>query len=144
MEYWKYPEKTAATMLPEGWLNTGDMYYQDEEGYFVNGGRGDDMLKVGGLWCSPTEIEGCLIEHAKVLEVAVIGRADPDGLIKPEAHIILNNHEDAGPETEEELRAHCKAGMAHYKYPRWINFVEDLPKTATGKIQRFRLREQNN
>ncbi|MDP7625005.1 MAG: benzoate-CoA ligase family protein [Rhodospirillales bacterium] len=144
MEYWKYPEKTAATMLPEGWLNTGDMYFQDEEGYYVNSGRGDDMLKVGGLWCSPTEIEACLIEHEKVLEVAVVGRADPDGLTKPEAHIILNNHDDAGPETEEELLTHCKAGIAHYKYPHWFNFIEELPKTATGKIQRFRLREQAN
>ncbi len=141
IEYWKYPEKTAATMLIDNWLNTGDMYYENDEGCYVNGGRGDDMLKVGGLWCSPTEIEGCLIEHEKVLEVAVVGRADPDGLIKPEAHVVLNNPADAGPETEAALLDHCKAGLAHYKYPRWFIFVEDLPKTATGKIQRFRLRK---
>ncbi len=140
-EYWNNPEKTASTMLADNWLNTGDMYYQDEEGYYVNGGRGDDMLKVGGLWCSPIEIEARLIEHDKVLEAAVVGRPDPDGLIKPEAHIILNNPEDAGEELEQDLLEHCKAGMAHYKYPRWFHFVEDLPKTATGKIQRFRLRQ---
>ena len=128
-------------MLDGGWLNTGDMYLQDEEGYFVNGGRGDDMLKVGGLWCSPFEIEALLIEHDQILEAAIVGRADPDGLIKPEAFIVLNDPSDAGPELEEVLLTHCKNGLAHYKYPRWFNFVEDLPKTATGKIQRFRLRE---
>ena len=141
IEYWNNPEKTAKTMLDGGWLNTGDMYYQDDEGYFVNGGRGDDMLKVGGLWCSPFEIEARLIEHAQVLESAVVGRADPDGLIKPQAFIVLNDPADAGPALEEDLRAHCRDGLAHYKYPRWFDFVEELPKTATGKIQRFRLRE---
>jgi benzoate-CoA ligase family protein len=141
IEYWKNPDKTSETMLEDGWLNTGDMYYQDEEGYFVNGGRADDMLKVGGLWCSPFEIEARLIEHGKVLEAAVVGRADPDGLIKPEAFIILNDPADAGPALEEDLLAHCRDALAHYKYPRWFNFVEELPKTATGKIQRFRLRE---
>lgn len=139
--YWKNPEKTAKTMLGE-WLNTGDMYYQDDEGYYVNAGRGDDMFKVGGLWCSPFEIEGRLAEHPKILEAAVVGREDEDGLIKPEAHIVLNNPEDASDSLDDELREHCRAGLDHYKYPRWFNFVEDLPKTATGKIQRFRLREQ--
>jgi len=141
IEYWNNPEKTAKTMLDGGWLNTGDMYYQDDEGYFVNGGRGDDMLKVGGLWCSPFEIEARLIEHGKVLEAAIVGRADADGLIKPEAFVVLNNAGDGGEAMEEDLREHCKAALDHYKYPRWFNFVEDLPKTATGKIQRFRLRE---
>jgi acyl-coenzyme A synthetase/AMP-(fatty) acid ligase len=75
------------------------------------------------------------------MEAAVVGRADPDGLIKPEAHIILNNPDDAGAELEKDLLEHCKTGMAHYKYPRWFHFVGDLPKTATGKIQRFRLRQ---
>ena len=138
--YWKNPEKTARTMLGE-WLNSGDMYYQDNEDYYVNAGRGDDMFKVGGLWCSPFEIEARLIEHAKVLEAAIVGRADEDGLIKPEAHVVLNDRKDASDALGEELREHCRAGLAHYKYPRWCNFVDDLPKTATGKIQRFRLRE---
>jgi len=141
IEYWNYPEKTAATMLEGGWLNTGDMYYQDDEEYFINAGRGDDMFKIGGLWCSPTEIEARLIEHENVIEAAVVGRADPDGLIKPEAYIILDNLEDGGAQMEEKLRDHCKDGLDHYKYPRWFNFVEDLPKTATGKIQRFKLRQ---
>ncbi|HJO72625.1 MAG TPA: benzoate-CoA ligase family protein [Rhodospirillales bacterium] len=137
--YWKNPEKTASTMLGE-WLNTGDMYYQDEDGYYVNCGRGDDMLKVGGLWCSPFEIEAKLIEHPKVLEAAVVGLPDQDGLIKPEAFIVLNDPGGSGDTLEEELRDHCKAGLAHYKYPRAFNFVDDLPKTVTGKIQRFKLR----
>ena len=94
--YWNNPEKTAATMLGDDWLNTGDMYYRDEDGYFINCGRGDDMIKVGGLWCSPFEIEARLIEHPKVLEAAVVGRPDDDGLIKPEANIVLNDSGDAG------------------------------------------------
>jgi benzoate-CoA ligase family protein len=137
--YWKNPEKTARTMLGE-WLNTGDMYYQDEDGCFVYCGRGDDMMKVGGLWCSPFEIEARLIEHPKVLEAAIVGRTDDDGLIKPEAFVILNDPSDAGDEMEAALRQHCRDGLAHYKYPRWFNFMKDLPKTATGKIQRFKLR----
>lgn len=138
--YWKNSEKTSRTMLGE-WLNTGDMYYQDDDGYYVNAGRGDDMFKVGGLWCSPFEIEARLAEHPKILEAAVVGRADDDGLIKPAAYVVLNDHKDSSDELDGELREHCRAGLAHYKYPRWFNFVEDLPKTATGKIQRFRLRE---
>ena len=137
--YWKSPEKTAATMLGE-WLHTGDMYFQDEDGYFVYCGRGDDMMKVGGLWCAPFEIEARLIEHPKVLEAAVVGRDDEEGLIKPEAFIVLSDGAAGSDGLDEELRAHCRDGLAHYKFPRWLNFVEDLPKTATGKIQRFRLR----
>ena len=138
--YWDNPEKTAETMV-DGWLNTGDTYIQDEDGYFVYCGRSDDMLKVGGIWCSPFEIEARLIEHEKVLEAAIVGREDDEGLVKPEAFIILKNHGDAGPDLEKALLNHCKEGLARYKYPRWIHFVEELPKTATGKIQRFRLRQ---
>jgi benzoate-CoA ligase family protein len=138
--YWNNPEKTAATMLGE-WLDTGDMYYQDEDGYFVNCGRGDDMMKVGGLWCSPFEIEARLIEHPKVLEAAVVGRTDENDLIKPEAFVVLNDAGDAGEEMIATLTGHCRDGLDHYKYPRWFNFVEELPKTVTGKIQRFRLRQ---
>jgi benzoate-CoA ligase family protein len=142
--YWNQPERTAATMLEGGWLNTGDTYYQDEQGYYVYAGRNDDMLKVGGIWTSPIEIEGRLIEHPKVLEAAIVGRADADGLIKPEAWIVLKDKAAAeGPAAaalEAEFREHCKKGLAPYKYPRWFNFVSELPKTATGKIQRFKLR----
>jgi benzoate-CoA ligase family protein len=137
--YWNNPEKTAAAMQ-DGWIDTGDTYYQDEEGYFVYCGRNDDMMKVGGIWCSPFEIEAKLIEHPKVLEAAVVARADDDKLIKPEAYIVLNDQNDAGEALEIELLEHCKNGLARYKYPRWFNFVEELPKTATGKIQRFKLR----
>ena len=137
--YWNNPEKTAATMVDD-WLDTGDTYIQDEDGYFHYCGRNDDMLKVGGIWCSPFEIEAKLIEHPKVLEAAVVGRADDAELIKPEAFVVLNNSEDAGELTESELLEHCKSGLARYKYPRWFNFVDELPKTATGKIQRFKLR----
>ena len=139
--YWNNPEKTARTMLGE-WLDTGDMYYQDEDGYFVNCGRGDDMMKVGGLWCSPFEIEARLIEHPQVLEAAVVGRADEEGMLKPEAFVVLNDPGQADDALGKELREHCRDGLARYKYPRWFNFVDELPKTATGKIQRFRLRQQ--
>ena len=126
------------------WIHTGDTYFQDEEGYYVYCGRNDDMMKVGGIWCSPFEIESRLVEHAKVLEAAVVGRADDDELIKPEAFIVLHEAGDAGPELERELLEHCKDGLARYKYPRWFNFVDDLPKTATGKVQRFKLRAESN
>ena len=138
--YWRNPEKTAAS-LKDGWMFTGDTYYQDADGFYYCAGRSDDMLKVGGIWCSPVEIEQKLIEHPKVLEAAVVGRKDEDDLIKPEAYIVLA---DVGPDADDlkrDLLEHCKSGLARYKYPRWINFVTELPKTATGKIQRFRLRQ---
>jgi benzoate-CoA ligase family protein len=147
--YWNQPEKTAHTM-GSGWLRTGDTYSQDADGYYVYGGRSDDMIKVGGIWCSPFEIEARLIQHPQVLEAAVVGREDGDGLIKPEAWIVLRDgapedvpeHEidDALPALERALTEHCKHGLAPYKYPRWFRFVAALPKTATGKIQRFKLR----
>ena len=137
--YWNNSERTAGTMV-DGWLNTGDTYLQDSDGYYVYCGRSDDMLKVGGIWCSPVEIEGRLIEHPRVLEAAVVGRADADELIKPEAFVVLKEAGDASGALADELLEHCKSGLARYKYPRWVNFVEDLPKTATGKVQRFKLR----
>ena len=137
--YWNNPQKTAATIV-DGWVHTGDTYFQDEDGYFVCCGRSDDMMKVGGIWCSPVEIEARLIEHPKVLEAAIVGRLDADELIKPEAHIVLNAAEDACDALADDLLAHCKSGLAPYKYPRWFNFVDELPKTATGKIQRYKLR----
>ena len=138
--YWNQPERTAQTMLGDDWVNTGDTYTQDEEGYYVYNGRSDDMIKVGGIWCSPIEIESRLIEHPAVLEAGVVGREDDDGLVKPEAHIILKEAGDGNDGLAAKLLEHCKDGLARYKYPRWFNFVEELPKTATGKIQRFKLR----
>ena len=138
--YWNNPQKTAETMH-DAWINTGDTYLQDDEGYYVYCGRSDDMLKVGGIWCSPVEIEARLVEHPKVLEAAVVGRADDDGLVKPEAYVVLQEAGDASDDTADALLTHCRDGLARYKYPRWIHFVDELPKTATGKIQRFQLRK---
>jgi benzoate-CoA ligase family protein len=138
--YWNNPEKTQKTMVGE-WLNTGDMYYVDADGYYVNAGRGDDMLKVGGMWCSPIEIEAKLLEHPKVREAAVIGRSDEDNLTKPAAYLVLKNPEDENENSAAELQRFCKEHLAGFKYPRWIHFVRELPKTVTGKIQRFKLRQ---
>jgi benzoate-CoA ligase family protein len=137
--YWNDVERTARTMR-DGWLDTGDTFRRDREGYYHYGGRSDDMLKVGGIWCSPFEIESKLVEHRAVLEAAVVGRADKDGLVKPEAFVVLREGVQADEALSAELLAHCKVGLAPYKYPRWVNFVAELPKTATGKIQRFALR----
>ena len=98
------------------------------------------MLKVGGIWVSPVEIEARLIAHPAVLEAAVVGRSDDDGLTKPEAYVVLRDREGTRDQLADELRAFCQEGLARYKYPRWVQFVDDLPKTATGKIQRFKLR----
>jgi benzoate-CoA ligase family protein len=137
--YWNNAERTARTMVGE-WLNTGDTYYRDAEGYYVYCGRNDDMLKVGGIWCSPFEIEAKLIEHPQVLEAAVVGRADRDGLVKPAAYVVLKNSGAAGGDLTAELQRLCKEGLAPYKYPHWVHPIAELPKTATGKIQRFKLR----
>jgi benzoate-CoA ligase family protein len=137
--YWNKPEKTRETMVG-AWLDTGDTYRQDKDGYYIYEGRSDDMLKVGGIWCSPVEIESCLIGHACVLECAVVGRADADGLVKPQAFVVLQPGHDAGAALTDALMAHCKQTLAPYKYPRWVEYVEELPKTATGKIQRYLLR----
>ncbi len=138
--YWNNPEKTGTTMVGE-WLNTGDMYYIDPDGYYVNAGRGDDMLKVGGMWCSPIEIESRLLAHPKVREAAVIGRLDDKGLVKPAAYIVLVNPADENDATARELQQYCKLHLAGFKYPRWFSFVREIPKTITGKIQRFKLRQ---
>ena len=138
-EYWGDPARTAAAFDGE-WLRTGDTYTIDEAGRYVCCGRSDDMLKVGGIWVSPVEIEARLIAHPAVLEAAVVGRADDDGLIKPEAWIVLADEHRAGERLSEALVAHCKEALARYKYPRWLRYVDSLPKTATGKIQRYKLR----
>jgi benzoate-CoA ligase family protein len=138
--YWNKHEKTCQTMLGE-WLNTGDKYFRDAEGFFYCAGRTDDMLKVGGIWVSPTEVEACLLEHPAVLECAVIGCTDEDNLVKPLAFVVLNKSGAASAELEKEIKEYVKSTLAHYKFPRWIRFVDELPKTATGKIKRFELRK---
>jgi benzoate-CoA ligase len=134
--YWNNRAKTKATFAGE-WTKSGDKYTRDAHGYYTYGGRSDDMLKVGGIYVSPFEVEACLMTHATVLEVAVIGMADDDELIKPKAYVVFKPGQQA---TMEELKAHVKQQLAPYKYPRWFEFVDELPKTATGKIQRFKLR----
>ncbi len=138
--YWGEPERTAAA-FDGSWLRTGDTYYVDESGCYICCGRSDDMLKVGGIWVSPVEIEARLIAHPAVLEAAVVGRADDGGLIKPEAWVVLAEGHAASSRLTEALVAHCKEGLARYKYPRWLRYVDDLPKTANGKIQRYKLRD---
>ena len=134
--YWNSRAKTKATFAGE-WTRSGDKYTRDADGYYTYGGRSDDMLKVGGIYVSPFEVEACLMTHVSVLEVAVIGVADTDELVKPKAYVVLKSGQAA---TAEELQMHVKSLLAPYKYPRWIQFVAELPKTATGKIQRFKLR----
>jgi benzoate-CoA ligase family protein len=133
-------ERSQQTFQGE-WLFTGDKYYIDEDGYYWHAGRSDDMLKVGGIWVSPVEVESTLISHAAVLECAIVGQADKDDLVKPKAFVILNEGYTGSDALADELVAYCKEKMAAYKRPRWIEFVTELPKTATGKIQRFKLRE---
>jgi benzoate-CoA ligase len=137
--YWNKHEKTKETLYGP-WIQTGDKYYEDEDGYFWYCGRADDMLKVGGIWVSPVEVEATLVRHAAVLEAAVVGREDDDRLVKPQAFVVLKEPATASPALADELKAFVKDKIAPYKYPRWIEFVPELPKTATGKIQRFKLR----
>lgn len=138
--YWRNRPKSLATFVGE-WTRTGDAYCRDADGWYSYGGRRDDMLKVSGIYVSPIEVEEALSCHACVLEAAVVGMADDSGLIKPCAFVVLRDGVAPSVEVEAALRAHVKARLAPYKYPRWIIFREALPKTATGKIQRFRLRE---
>jgi benzoate-CoA ligase len=134
--YWNNRSKTKATFAGE-WTRSGDKYTRDADGYYTYGGRSDDMLKVGGIYVSPFEVEASLMTHPAVLEAAVIGVADSDQLVKPKAYVVLKAGQQAGV---EDLQQHVKGQLAPYKYPRWIEFVSELPKTATGKIQRFKLR----
>jgi benzoate-CoA ligase len=138
--YWNKHRKSQQTMLGE-WLNTGDKFRCDAEGFFWYAGRSDDMLKVGGIWVSPIEVENTLLEHAAVLEAAVVGAEDKDALIKPKAYVVLRQGYTVSAQLTTELQDFVKTKIAPYKYPRWIEFIAELPKTATGKIQRFKLRE---
>ena len=137
--YWNNREKSLSTFRGP-WTFTGDKYRQDDEGYYVYCGRSDDMIKAGGIWVSPAEVESALTGHEAVLEAAVVGCEDAEGLVKPKAFVVLKQGIGAAPQLAEELQGFVKSRLAPYKYPRWIEFVEALPKTATGKIQRFRLR----
>jgi benzoate-CoA ligase len=139
--YWNNREQSRTTFLGE-WTRSGDKYVEDPDGYFVYRGRRDDMLKVGGIYVSPFEVEGALLTHPAVLEAAVVAWPDEDRLIKPKAFVVLKSSATASNDTVLALQEHCRQQLAPYKYPRWIEFRTDLPKTATGKIQRFKLRAE--
>ena len=136
--YWGDRERTQAT-FQGAWTKSGDKYSRDADGYYTYAGRSDDMLKVSGVWVSPFEVESTLMQHPAVLEAAVIGTEDADGLTKTKAYVVLKPGQAA---SDAELKAFVKERLAPYKYPRSFEFVDELPKTATGKIQRFRLRER--
>jgi benzoate-CoA ligase family protein len=137
--YWNNRERSLATFHGP-WTRTGDRYVRDADGYYTYCGRADDMLKVGGIWVSPFEVESALTAHPLVLEAAVVGAPDADGLVKPKAFVVLKDLGRRSEAVVDELKAFVKDRIAHYKYPRWIELVEELPKTATGKIQRYKLR----
>jgi benzoate-CoA ligase family protein len=137
--YWNQHEKTKQTIQGE-WIRTGDKYYCDADGYYWYGGRSDDMLKAGGIWVSPIEIENVLIDHEAVQECAVIGRDDGNGLSKPFAYVVLKAQVTGTPELATALQTFVRERLAEYKRPRGVEFVSELPKTATGKLQRFKLR----
>jgi benzoate-CoA ligase len=139
--YWNNREQSRRTFLGE-WTRSGDKYLEDEQGYLVYCGRNDDMLKVSGLYVSPFEVESALQSHPEVLECAVVAWRDADGLIKPKAFVVLKDPARASERLSRELQDHVKGRLAPYKYPRWIEFRRELPKTATGKIQRFKLRAE--
>ncbi|MCZ6618205.1 MAG: benzoate-CoA ligase family protein [Gammaproteobacteria bacterium] len=138
--YWNNREKTLATFNGQ-WVRSGDKYHQDEDGYFVFHGRSDDMLKVSGIYVSPIEVEAALMTHPAVLEAAVVGREDADELVKPAAYVVLQRGHERSEALATALKSHVKTVLAPYKCPRWFEFVDELPKTATGKIQRFKLRQ---
>ncbi len=138
--YWNRHAATRRVLQGE-WYHTGDKYSRDGDGYFWYQGRADDMLRVSGHWVSPAEVEAALIAHPAVLEAAIVGKADADELIKPRAFVVLRDGASPSEALVEELKVHVKATIAPYNYPRWIDFRTELPKTATGKIQRYKLRE---
>ena len=139
--YWNNREKSRSTFQGE-WTRSGDKYIEDADGYYVCCGRQDDMLKVSGMYVSPFEVEAALSSHPDVLEAAVVGWNDEQKLIKPKAFVVLKSPEKANDALVRALQEHVKQKLAPYKYPRWIEFRKDLPKTATGKIQRFKLRAE--
>jgi len=139
--YWNQRARSRRTFQGE-WTRTGDKYVQVADGFYQYQGRADDMFKVSGIWVSPFEVEAALIAHPAVQEAAVIGREDAEGLLKPMAFIVLKPDEQMDDALLAALKAQVKDNVGAWKYPRWLQVVDELPKTATGKIQRFKLREQ--
>jgi benzoate-CoA ligase len=140
--YWNNRAKSLATFVGP-WTKAGDKYSCDADGYYTYGGRSDDMLKVSGMYVSPFEVEAALVTHPDVLEAAVIGAPDEYELIKPKAFVVAKPGSRADDALAEALKQHVKDRLAPYKYPRWVEFLPELPKTATGKIQRFKLRNRD-
>lgn len=143
--YWNQHERSTQTFVGE-WFRTGDKYWRDEDGYFWYAGRANDLFKVNGLWLSPAEVESVLVSHGAVREAAVVGREDQDGLVKPAAYVVLSPEAESGDQAAraalaQELRELVAQKIGGYKRPRWVEFVTEIPKTATGKLQRFKLRE---
>ncbi len=136
LHYWNRRDQTKATFVGE-WLRTGDRYRRDPDGYYWYLGRTGDIFKVSGQWVSPLEVESCLLEHPAVLECAVVGQPDEHGLVKPKAYVVSRPGSEVGA---AEIQAHVKARLLPHTYPRWVELVAELPKTATGKIQRYKLR----
>jgi 4-hydroxybenzoate-CoA ligase len=141
--YWNQRAKSRRTFCGE-WTFTGDKYVRDVDGYYYCCGRTDDMFKVNGMWVSPFEVEAALVSHEAVLEAAVIGKEDGDGLVRPKAFIVLKDGYAVDEQLTETLRGYVKERAGAWKYPRWIDFRPDLPRTATGKIQRFKLRDEES
>ena len=141
--YWNQRAKSRITFQGE-WTRTGDRYLRDHDGYYHYCGRSDDMFKVSGMWVSPFDVEAALVAHEAVREAAVIGKEDADGLVKPKAFIVLRDGYAAGERLFDALRAHVKASAGTWKHPRWIEVRTDLPRTPTGKIQRYVLRQQES
>jgi benzoate-CoA ligase len=137
--YWNNRERCRTTFMGP-WTRTGDKYFENEDGYYVYCGRSDDMLKVSGMYVSPAEVEAALIAHEDVLEAAVVGAPDDDGLIKPKAYVVVKPGISADEDFARTLDGYSRSMLAPFKCPRWFSFLDDLPKTATGKIQRFKLR----
>ena len=137
--YWNEHEKTKDTISGH-WLGTGDKYHQDEDGFYWYAGRSDDMIKVSGVWVSPMEIERVLVEHPAVQEAAVVFRQDADELLKPAACVVLRSGASGSPQIARDLQEFVLERLPVYKRPHWVEFFDELPKTATGKVQRFRLR----
>jgi benzoate-CoA ligase family protein len=138
--YWNQAQKSGEVFVG-GWTYTGDKYIREPDGFYRYCGRTDDMFKVSGVWVSPFEVEGALAAHPAVLEAAVVGHEDADGLIKPRAFLQLKEGFAGGPALTLELQKYVRTRVGPWKYPRWIEYVDELPKTATGKIQRFKLRQ---
>ena len=137
--YWCRPEASAAAFRPEGWLRTGDVYIRSENDTWTFLGRNNDMIKAGGIWVSPAEVEATIVGHPDVLEAAVVGVRNQQGLEEAVAFVVARSGHSIDPASVD---AHCREHMASFKRPRQLFTVDELPKTATGKIQRFKLREQ--